>query len=143
MVRCRRMGRIGCLMFGVALALTAPVVADEAGQAGWHRDITSAWKQAKQLERPILIYVASNACTYCRKMEQGTLADPEVQSQVQNRFVGVSIDSSKQPQIARSLRIRAYPTTIVYGPDGKLLASRRGYIGPLEFRQLLNSIKSD
>lgn len=143
MVRRRRMGLIGCLMFGFALAASAPVVADEPGKTAWHSDITSAWKQAKQLERPILIFVASNTCAYCRKMERGTLDDPMVQSQVRARFVGVAINSSNQPQIARSLRVRSYPTTIVYGHNGKLLASRRGYVGPLEFQRLLMSIQAD
>jgi len=143
MVRRRRIGLIGCLMFGFALAASAPGVAEEALRANWHSDITSAWRQAKQLERPILIYVASNTCTYCRKMERGTLDDPNVQTQVRDRFVGVSINSSNQPQIARSLRVRAYPTTIVYGHNGKLLASRHGYLGPHEFQRLLKSIQAD
>jgi thioredoxin-related protein len=137
----RRM--ISGLIVGLGLLLAGHVNADETGRAGWHNDISSAWKQAKELERPILIYVASNACAYCRKMEEGTLQDPDVQSQVKNGFVGLSINGSSQPKVARSLRVRAYPTTLVYGHDGKLITSKRGYVGPREFQQLLQSIQGE
>lgn len=129
------LGLAACVVTGAANAepLERP--------ANWHDNISSAWKQAKELDRPILIYVASNSCTFCRKMEHGTLKNPEVARQVEARFVGVSINSSNQPNVARSLRIRAYPTTLVYAPDGKLITSMRGYVGPEEFHQKLKSIR--
>ena len=139
----RRTMVVVCGVIAGALLASAPTTADEVNRAGWHSDISAAWKHAKQLERPILIYVASNACAYCRKMEKGTLDDPAVQNQVQSRFVGVSINGTNQPKVAKSLRIRAYPTTLVYGHDGKLITSKRGYVGPREFQQLLQSVQAD
>ena len=143
MVSRRRMTVISGVILSALLAMAGHTTADESNRDGWHSDISTAWKQAKQMERPMLIYVASNACAYCRKMEQGTLDDPGVKNEVQCHFVGVSINGSNQPKVARSLRIRAYPTTLVYGHDGKLITSKAGYVGPREFQQLLQSVQAD
>ena len=136
-------GSIGVLLLGLVALLGQSSAFGEAPAGEWHNDITVAWKEAKQLGRPILIYVASNQCTYCRKMEHSTLKDPLVAKQVKNGFVRVSINGSNQPRVAKSLRVRAYPTTLVYGHDGKLMTAMRGYVGPEEFRQRLSSIKAD
>lgn len=137
--------RISLAVLSIVASLSGAAVQAESPitQRDWHSDISVAWKEAKQLGRPILIYVASNQCTYCRKMERATLEDPKVAKQVKDGFVRVSINGSKQPRVAKSLRIRAYPTTLVYGHDGKLITSMRGYVGPEEFGQRLKAVKTD
>lgn len=141
----QRVKLLTVLMLGFfALLAQSSAVAEPPGYASdWHSDISVAWKEARELGRPILIYVANNQCTYCRKMEHATLENPDVAKQVKDGFVRVSINGSNQPQVAKSLRIRAYPTTLVYGKNGKLITSMRGYVGPAEFQHRLKSIQAD
>ncbi len=47
-----------------------------AQEAAWSTDLRSAWQTAQNANRPLLMFVTSSHCPYCRKMKSNTLANP-------------------------------------------------------------------
>ena len=134
MVRTRRIVASGLL------AIVTVFAAGQASAAGvvWETSARQAQHYSRISGRPLLIYVGAGFCGYCRKMERTTWSDAVVATSVRRTFVPLKIDAQQSPQIARQLNVRAYPTTILLGPDGALLARQDGYVDP---RTMLNFLR--
>ena len=92
----------------------------------WHRNVGTAWQQAVEKNRPLLMYISTARCAHCRKM-QATLADPDVVSLVDESLVAVAVDGKRERKLVRQLAVRAYPTTLVIAPDGREVGRLEGY----------------
>ena len=105
--------------------------------ASWSTDHQRAWRAAQQEHRPLLLYVSSENCVYCRKMVHETLSDQKVAAEIQRHFVPVNVVAEDNRQLVRKLRIKAYPTTVIISPRSVVLDYIPGYIGPDELRTRL------
>lgn len=112
--------------------------ADASGETvRWRKDPAAAQHEATRTDRPILVYVGSEACGYCRKLERETWPDRHVSGILGQRFVPLHVDGHRSPGIARQLEVRAYPTVIALSPAGRLIGRVDGYRGPGEMRAFL------
>ena len=66
-------------------------------------------------------------CGPCRKMEKELLHTPTLLKTLDAGFVAVKVDVDKNPKVQQRFKIKAMPTDIVLGPDGKVLARSEGY----------------
>ncbi len=57
------------------------------GNIHWNTDWNEAMAAAKTAGKPVYIHFTTDWCTWCRKMEQETYSDPEVQKRFQNWIV--------------------------------------------------------
>ncbi|MEZ6068778.1 MAG: DUF255 domain-containing protein [Pirellulales bacterium] len=95
-------------LLSLALAVTSgPPVwaqADDFAVASdapaWHDDVSRAWQDALEQDRPLLMYITSPSCGFCRKMTATTYADRQVASLVSETVVAVAVDGQRQ-QAAR------------------------------------------
>lgn len=99
-------------------------------QITWVETPADALAAARKSGKPILAYVTSAHCGYCRKMERETWAAPGVARLVGDRFVALRLHSDQHPEEVAALRVRAYPTTVIITPDGKAFAGRAGFVEP-------------
>ena len=99
----------------------------------------SAWRTAQNESRPLLLFVTSSHCPYCRKMQRETLANPAVDRRVRNSFVGVVVDTESSAEVAARLRITGVPTTLVVLPDGRIVDRVEGYVSPKKLLARLES----
>src|SRR5690606_8386497 len=77
---------------------------------------------------PLLLVVGTDNCFYCRKLEANTFRDPAVSAYLADGFVPLKIDANRDPALARALKVKAYPTMVLAGPDGKVHAFIEGYL---------------
>jgi thioredoxin-related protein len=123
----------------VLMMASSAVCAGEPEGKNWHHDWNSAWDASQAEGRPILIFVTRKCCFYCEKMRTETYGNSLVVNDIEREFVPASIDSKRYPEIADKLNVRLYPTTVIIGSDGQVIASKPGYLGPEQMRSWLKT----
>ncbi len=71
-------------------------------------------------------------------MDKTTWRDARVQSQTRG-WVPVRVDGDARLDLLAAYGVRAFPTAILVGGDGKPFAAREGFIAPDEFVSFLES----
>lgn len=125
--------------FAVGLILVASV-AGAADVVPWQRDPDAAQQLSAKHGRPLMIYVTTASCPYCRKMEQNTWTDEAIAQRIHERFVPLRLDAERHPDLVRKLRMEGFPTTLIYGPDGKLMGHFAGYAPPARVGATLDHV---
>lgn len=120
MLRLTKMGLALLALGTVGLAQAAPVK--------WQKDFAKAQKVAKQTNRVMVVDFYTTWCGPCKMLDRNTWPAPRV-SALLGRAVPVKLDAEAGPNvgIANRYKIRAYPTTLVLSPQGKVLGTIVGY----------------
>jgi uncharacterized protein YyaL (SSP411 family) len=125
----------------VAMTLLTAVTA--LAQAGlpkgipWIHSSAEALAAARQANAPILAFVTSSHCHFCQKMEAQTWSDDAVVRQVSTAFVPLRLDADREPRFVESLKVRAFPTTVIFTPQGQVIEAAQGYQSPAKIGRLL------
>ena len=100
--------------------------------------IEDAWnealKQAAEQHKYIFADAYATWCGPCKMLRATTFKDPKVAAFFNENFVNISIDMEKGmgPQLAQQWRLEAYPTLIIFNPQGKPVLGSVGYIKAAE-----------
>lgn len=123
----------------LSLLTIAALFAAEPGTNGvrWEHDLLKARTAAVKSGRPLLIVFGADWCTFCKKMEATTLADPVMAREINATFVPVHLDFDEQRKVAQALEIEAIPCSIVLSVDAEVLARHDGFAKPDEYRKTL------
>ena len=113
-----------------ALGMAAPpaVAQPAAAPVTWRTDYNTARKEAQEKGLPLLVVVGTSNCFYCRKLEAGPFRDAAVSAQLASGFVPLKVDATREPELAKALKVQVYPTMVVAGADGKIHAFIEGYV---------------
>lgn len=103
----------------------------------WSDNLGTAWRIARDEQRPLLLFVTMDSCLYCQKMKLTTLKDAAVQDELKDRFVPVALNVKDEPEFVRTLRVRTFPTLVVIEPNGDVAESIVGYQTPTQLRDKL------
>ena len=98
-----------------------------------HADIDTAWAAAQRSGRPMLIYVVSDNCFYCKKMLKETLWRPPIATGLAGSVESVAVNATEDAGLAKKLGVKAYPTTLVVSPSNQLLYQAIGFKTAEEF----------
>lgn len=96
--------------------------------------IEDAWgealKQAAAQHKYIFVDAYATWCGPCKMLRATTFKDAKVAAFFNQNFINVSIDMEKGvgPQLAQQWRLEAYPTLIIFNPQGKAVLGTVGYI---------------
>lgn len=124
----------GRLFTQPALASGSP-----AGGIGWLEDLETAHQHSQDTNRPTLVVFAARWCTFCKRMDGRTFADPQIVQMVNLSFVPVRLDFDAEQRIARVLEVRSLPCSVVLSPQADLLARIEGYIEPERYARALEA----
>lgn len=92
----------------------------------WHQTLDSAFEEARQQKKSILVRAGADWCHWCHKLE-AELEDPDVQAEL-SKWVLVYIDTDENPDDARRLNIGPIPAMRMLSPGGRTRASREGFL---------------
>jgi len=105
----------------------------------WAQSVDFALQSARESGAPILAFVTSDHCGYCRKMERETWSDPEVAKAVAAGYVPLRLDAERDAELVSQMGVKAFPTTIVFAPDGRALDAAVGYVEAEKLAKLLRT----
>jgi thioredoxin-like negative regulator of GroEL len=109
------------------LALIAIVGVLRADEVRWRFDYTAARRESQQSGKPMLLDFSTEWCGPCRRLEKTTFRDPTVVQLLNEKFVPVKLDGSKEKGLVDLLQVHAYPTLILAGADGRILKNLEGF----------------
>lgn len=119
------------------LAVFAAAMPCAAEEGTWHTDVDAAWKDARQRQRPLLVFITTSGCRYCTLMQNTTFADPEVAKIIEQGFVPAAVDAGSVAWLVRKQNVKSYPTTLIITPEAEVVDHMKGYLKPSEIKPRL------
>jgi protein disulfide-isomerase len=120
-----------------SIAQTVP----EPDRIYWVDSDRQAVALAQQFNLPILVYVTSDHCGFCRKMESEVWSNPDIVSMVESEFVPLKLNAQRDAATIAELKIRVFPTTLVFSAEAQFAGGAAGYLPPDRLAGLLRSGK--
>jgi len=89
----------------------------------WGRD---AFALAAKLDRPVLLYIGSDACRWCAETDRAIYTDPEIGSLINALYVPIRVDRDERPDVAQRYQaaiehlagLHGWPLTVFLTADG-------------------------
>jgi thioredoxin-like negative regulator of GroEL len=131
---------LATLLAAAALPLWPTLLLAQSADIQFRHDYNETRKEAEKKGLPVLIYVTSDSCYWCMRLQQETFSDPTVARMMNERFVLLKVNAAKSPALAEALKVRSYPTIIMAGPDGKILSTVEGFRDASRFYDTLQSV---
>ena len=125
---------VGLTVLLLALQVV-PLFADE--RIHWHSNVAQAWQRVRELDQPLLLFITTPNCGYCKLMKQRTFRDKRVVDDVNKSFVPAKINGQDFRKLTQYLKIRIYPSTVIIGPDRRIVEQIPGYIAADKMRTRL------
>lgn len=134
------------LLFALALVLLvlalSPLFRSSRASINWHSDQAEAFDQAATQNLPVLVFLYTDWCSYCRQMDGTTFQDPEVVSQMANEYVWLRLNAEKDPegvQLQRRFFVSGFPTLLILDSAGREIDRLQGYVPPNDFPQAIKA----
>jgi thioredoxin-related protein len=104
------------------------------------RDYEEGIAFAKKTNRPIMITFFSDRCRYCNLMEKKTFSDREVVRALNEKFVSIKVDVSRNAMLAHMYGATYLPTTVFITPQEEGIGKLIGYRSPDDFLLVLEFV---
>jgi thioredoxin-related protein len=112
----------------------------ESQRIEWLTHYGSARRASDKSERPVMLFLTTEGCLHCTRMQHDAFRDKRVINDVKKSFVPAMIKIQGESRLANDLRVTVYPTTVFIAPDGKILDYIRGYIPTDNLRYRMNRV---
>jgi len=99
----------------------------------------TAFRKAKELDRPILLDISAVWCHWCHVMDQTTYSDRDVARLIQEGYVPIRVDRDQRPDVDKRYNMGGWPTTAFLTPDGEVITGAT-YVPPEQMKPLLQRI---
>ncbi len=87
-----------------------------------------AWTASQESNRPILLYVSMSGCHHCDKMMAESYRQPAMEQMLVKSFETLYVTRNKHPKLVAKLKVKWYPTTVLVGPNNKIMDVIEGYV---------------
>lgn len=126
MIQVQRLPLLFSLVASMTLAIELPAVAE----IGWQSSPQQTLRAARLSGKPILVFVTTDWCHYCKKMKHETWSVPQVEAAVSRNFETLVLDGDRDKRVVQQLGLRGYPATLVFDPNGNFVAQKDGFMPP-------------
>lgn len=125
------MSRKWFALIAIAVAWSSAAKADVQWR---HETFDQVLQLAQKENKFVFIDFYTTWCGPCHKLDDETFPDASV-GKLLNAMLPVEYDAEKGAglELAKKFKVRAYPTLILLGPDGKEIDRHLGYMPPDEF----------
>ena len=115
-----------------------------ATEVKWAEDYTTALKEAKAQNKPIMFIYSRHTCKYCIMLEHKTLSDARVIKGLNRDYISVVSYSDENDYIPRELWRPGTPTIWFLKPDGEpMFQPIPGYVDADNFLTALAVVMSE
>jgi thioredoxin-related protein len=113
---------------------SGPIVAQEVQ---WRNDYNKARQESKDKNRPLVIDFGTSGCCWCQKLDAVTFRDPAIVQLLNDNFIPLKIDATREMKLTAALKIDSFPTLVFATSDGKILGVHEGFVDARQFTQQL------
>jgi len=130
-----------CLLLVPLVSQAEPLA--PAAPIQWQGWSDTLFDQAKKDNKFVLLDLEAVWCHWCHVMDETTYKDADVRNLMGSRYIAVRVDQDSRPDLSNRYEDYGWPATVVFGPDGKEIVKRAGYIPPDEMKDMLDAIIKD
>ncbi|MBC8351259.1 MAG: thioredoxin family protein [Planctomycetes bacterium] len=128
---------ISCTL--ITLALLGPRL---GLAADWNGDVVSAAREAKRLDKPMLLFIDNMQCHNCVQTKKEVLSDPRVITELRRYYVTVRVTYDKHPELAAAFNLTLSPTLLVLTPHGNEIGRVHGSFDKYQFLAQLARLRA-
>lgn len=103
----------------------------------WQRDLQAAHRESIRLNRPVLIVFGAEWCHFCKKLEQESLAHPQIAQYINQAFIPLHLDFDQSQREAEILGVKAIPCVVALTPQAELVGRLDGFASPQKVAKML------
>jgi uncharacterized protein len=112
---------------------------NRAAEINWHPWTASAFEEAKQTGRPILLSISAVWCHWCHVMDETTYSHPGIIDLINREYVPVRVDNDVRPDINQRYNMGGWPSTAFLTSSGDILTGAT-YLPPDQMADALTRI---
>lgn len=134
------LGAVFLIVFGVGAFYAYNA---QASSIPWAKDLTSAFERAKNEKKPVLTYLFTDWCSFCKQMESDTLKDPLLTRDMADEYVWVRLNAEKDPvgeRLRAEFQLVGYPTIVIMDPQGSEIDRLQGYYPAPKFKEIVETL---
>ena len=125
----------------VALLGLLLLAGSASAQSPWNQSVTKAFQDARTTGRPVVVFVGTDWCHYCKLMQSQTWSHPTISKVMRQDFIPLKLDGDRDQEIVKKLVLQGYPATLVYSPNGQQISKKEGFMPPAEAHKWLAQAK--
>ena len=103
-------------------------------------DLDHALSLAKSKKKPILVVFQQEDCEWCELLVDKVLSNPEVQKELNKRFIVTFVDMNENYKLADEYKILGTPTEVLLDYEGNEIDRIQGYEREDKFMTKLKEI---
>jgi thiol:disulfide interchange protein DsbD len=126
------------VVVGIFLILSAHSVF--ADSVSWQSYSDDAFASARARQKLVLVYVNSESCHWCQRMNSESFESPTIINLISKKFIPVSVNIVRDRSIADSFGAYGTPTFIVLNGNQQEVSRLVGYQSPDQLIAFLNSL---
>jgi thiol:disulfide interchange protein len=134
------------ILFGLALVLLLlaliPLFRAPQNPIEWQSSPERAFNEAAAADLPVLVFLYTDWCTFCRKMDRTTFSDPDVIRQLSEDFVWLRLNAETNPngrRMQQRFLVSGFPTLLILDSSGREIDRLQGYVPPHYFPEAVKS----
>lgn len=138
-------------VLAIASQINVACFADDADAAsaatetpsGWSTNFDESIDQAEKGHKLVLADFYTSWCGWCKQLDKTTFADPEFMQYVNEHFIPVKLnaeDNGEGQRTAEKNDVSAFPTGLVFAPNGKVIGRIFGYAPAEQYKAKLVKI---
>ncbi len=109
-----------------------------AKDMGYETNYKSAVEKAQKEGKPMLLFMTTSYCPWCRKLENRILSQNEIDAKIKKRYVPLMLNLDRDRYPEQFSKTRLTPIVYIVDPKkGKILHQFTGYNARGDFLQLL------
>jgi uncharacterized protein YyaL (SSP411 family) len=102
----------------------------------WEND---AFQQAREQDKPVMLFLSAFWCRYCQRMDEGAFSERENMALLNAYFIALRVENATRPDIDARYNLNGWPTIAFFAPLGELLGAVN-YLDAGEFKELLLNV---
>jgi uncharacterized protein YyaL (SSP411 family) len=112
---------------------------NRAAEINWHPWSATAFEEAKQAGKPILLSISAVWCHWCHVMDETTYSHPGVIDLINREYVPIRVDNDVRPDINQRYNMGGWPSTAFLTASGDILTGAT-YLPPDQMADALTRI---
>ncbi|MAF37311.1 MAG: hypothetical protein CL696_00245, partial [Chloroflexi bacterium] len=84
----------------------------------WREWGEDAFEEARQQDKPVVLFITAFWCGFCQRMDENALSDNETIALLNAFFIPIRVEESQRPDVDLRYNQNGWPSIAILTPDG-------------------------